>query len=45
LEADASEVGVVRGCLLSLSYAPRMAMLDALTKVEVVDMYEDLAGR
>jgi ankyrin repeat protein len=45
LEADASEVGVVRGCLLNLSYGPRMAMPDGLTKVEVIDMYEDLAGR
>jgi ankyrin repeat protein len=45
LEADASEVGVVRGCLLNLSYGPRMAMPDGLTKVEIVDMYEDLAGR
>ena len=45
LEAEASEVGVVRGCLLNLSYGPRMAMPDGLTKVEIVDMYEDLASR
>lgn len=45
LEADASEVAVVRGCLLNLSYGPHMAMPDGLTKVEIVDMYEDLAGR
>ena len=45
LEADASEVGVVRGCLLNLSYGPRMTMPDGLTKIEVIDMYEDLAGR
>jgi ankyrin repeat protein len=45
LEAEASEVGVVRGCLLNLSYGPRMAMPEGLTKVEIVDMYEDLASR
>jgi uncharacterized protein len=45
LEADASEFRVVRGCLLNLSYGPRIAMPDGLTKFEIVDLYEDLAGR
>jgi ankyrin repeat protein len=45
LEADAIEVGVVGGCLLNLAYGPRMAMPVGLSKVEVVDLYEDLRAR
>lgn len=45
LEADATEVGVLRGCLLNLAYGPHMAMPEGLSKVQVVDMFEDFAGR
>jgi ankyrin repeat protein len=45
MEADDSEVGVVRGCLLNLAYGPRMGAPEGMTQTQVVDLYEDLAGR
>jgi uncharacterized protein len=43
LNADASEVAVVRGCLLNLAYGPGMEMPEGLSRIDVADMFEDLA--
>jgi uncharacterized protein len=43
LKADASEVDVIRGCLLNLAYGPPMEMPEGLSESDVADMFEDLA--
>jgi hypothetical protein len=43
LDVDASEIAVMRGCLLNLAYGPRMAMPEGLSSSDVADMFEDLA--
>jgi hypothetical protein len=45
MEADDSEVGIVLGCLLNLAYGPRIGAPEGMTQTQVVDMYEDRAGR
>ncbi len=43
LDADASEVDVVLGCFLNLAYGPAMGMPEGLSRIEIADMFEDLA--
>jgi hypothetical protein len=43
LDVDASEVAVMRGCLLNLAGGPRMEMPEGRSSNDVADMFEDLA--
>jgi ankyrin repeat protein len=45
LGATSTEVGIVRGCLLNLAYGPPMEMPEGLSRVDVCDLFEELAAQ